>query len=182
MSFNFKLKSEAWTHIQKSGVKKCNFLNIKKKSHACLVACSSLSETLSKLLFVHFGCLPAVIFSEYFMPFVLRCRVESISGLLSTQLWRNRPSRFSALIFMLEWQTILVIHLHTQSRRKKKQKTKKTDKPWLKARLLRLTEHETDRIPLGVTIWKQTCTHLSIPELYHPSFLYVLLSISLSSR
>lgn len=61
-------------------------------------------------------------------------------------------------------------------------KKKQNEKPWLKARLLWLMEHETDRIPLGVTIWKQTCTHLSIPELYHPSFLYILLSISLSSR
>lgn len=34
-----------------------------------MVACGSLSKTLSKLLFVHFGCLPAVIFWGIFHAF-----------------------------------------------------------------------------------------------------------------
>lgn len=146
---------------------------------AWLLAAACLKHCLN-CLFVHFGCHQAVIF-------------RNISWLLCCgAVWSPSKACFQPNCGESAWADFQHWFLCSNDKQflsyicilkaAGKKKPKQNEKPWLKARLLRLMEHETDRIPLGVTIWKQTCTHISIPELYRPSFLYILLSISLSSR
>ena len=91
------------------------------------------------------------------MPFVpSRGAVWRPSKVCIRPNW-SLPEQIFSIDFCAWMPNFPFIHLHTRSR------GEKNGNLWLKARLLWLTEHITDRIPLGVTILKQTCTRLAIP-------------------
>lgn len=105
-----------------------------------------------------------VCFYKYLMPFVsaVLCGVHLWSAFVQTV----GKLSFSTLVFVLKCKRFLVTHLHSHSCGKNKMEASDRERTWL----LSLMEHENDRIPLGVTIWKQTCTRLLHSWFYHPSF------------